>query len=210
MCILFSPNQDFSTVLFFLFTASLGTLVAWIRVKLMPVHLTGTLPAEKTTSRRKCRRLVFWGISGLVIFILASLLVLPSFLCQANKVKGAEGKVNVGSMNRAQQSFVLENDKFASDIPSLGLGINPETTNNSYKIQVYNGGKRSYAIATATPKQDGLKSYVGGVFLTTTLSNEMTTVAILCESKQPSKIPPSPPQLVGGSPRCASGSTELL
>jgi hypothetical protein len=36
-----------------------------------------------------------------------------------------------------------------------------------------------------------------------------TTVDILCESVQASTAPPLPPQLVGGSPQCALGSTEL-
>ena len=112
-------------------------------------------------------------------------------------------------MNRTQQAFFLESNQFASDISSLKVGIGPETNYYSYETQAHNSGGSSYAISTATPKQDGLKSYVGGVFLTTTPSNETTTVAILCESTQPSTSPPSPPQLVGGSPRCAPGSTKL-
>lgn len=160
------------------------------------------------SASKKSRALVFWGISGLLIFILSSV-ALPSFLNQAPEAKQLEAKKYVGAINRTQQAFFLEKDKFSSDIQSLDLRITTETTNYSYKTQAYNGGKSSHAISTATPKQDGLKSYVGGVFLTTAPGNKTTSVAILCESTQPSTSLPAPPKLVEGSPKCASGSVDL-
>ena len=188
------------------------------------VYTSVYLSSGKSASEKKSRRLSFSGISGVVIAILA-VIALPSFINrvnenEANKAKQSEAKQSeakqseakqyLGTMNRAQQAFFLEKNQFPSDISALGLGINPETSTYSYKIQAYNSGKSSYAISTATPKQSDLKSYIGGVFWTAIPStNESTTLVILCEGTQPSTRSPSPPKLVGGLPQCASGSTDL-
>jgi type II secretory pathway pseudopilin PulG len=50
----------------------------------------------------------------IIIGILAAI-ALPSFLNQANKAKQSEAKTYVGSMNRGQQAYFLENDTFVGD-----------------------------------------------------------------------------------------------
>lgn len=67
----------------------------------------------------------------IIIIGILSAIALPSFLNQANKAKQSEAKTYVGSMNRAQQAFYLEQNQFAADgeFGSLGLGIATQTTN---------------------------------------------------------------------------------
>jgi hypothetical protein len=91
----------------------------------------------------------------------------------------------------------------------LGLGIKQETTDYSYKTQSYGSAKNSYAISTGVSEQSGLKSYIGGTFLVALPNNKSTTLAILCESIEPTTSPPSPPTLVGQSPQCASGTIPI-
>jgi type II secretion system protein G len=60
----------------------------------------------------------FTLIELLVVIIIIGILAaiaLPSFLNQANKAKQSEAKTYVGSMNRGQQAYFLENDTFVGD-----------------------------------------------------------------------------------------------
>ena len=115
-----------------------------------------------------------------------SAIALPSFLNQANKAKQSEAKTYVGSMNRAQQAYYLENTQFAlsSNFGNLGLGVATQTTNYKYMIS-------SASTATAVTNQAKtvidlapLKSYVGGVMVGVSSSSEATTLAALCEATQ--------------------------
>jgi type II secretory pathway pseudopilin PulG len=130
---------------------------------------------------------------------------------QAAQSKQAEAKQNIRAMNRAQQAYYLENDKYSSSITDLGLGINPETENYSYTTSASGSGMQARAILTATSKKDGLKSYVGGVFVIESSGQpkEILSIAIVCEGNTPSTSRLAPPSLIGGQPQCASGSTEL-
>ncbi len=150
------------------------------------------------------------GCLGFSIMIVSAI-ALPSFLSQASKAKQSEAKTYVGALNRSQQAFFLEKNKFSSSIQDLGLDIQSETANFMYKTQAYGSGIKTYAISTATPKVDGLKGYVGGAFAVTSGgSQEATTLTIICEGNAPSTAALSPPKLQeGGTPQCASGSTEI-
>ncbi|MEH2062277.1 MAG: type IV pilin-like G/H family protein [Nostoc sp.] len=125
----------------------------------------------------------------IIIIGILSAIALPSFLNQANKAKQSEAKTYTGSMNRAQQAFYLEQNKFAAqaDFGSLGLGIATQTSNYIYKI---NGGgtanssqvsNQASTVLAAAP----LKTYMGNVGVTTQAStSEATTIALLCEASQ--------------------------
>ncbi|WP_017653672.1 type IV pilin-like G/H family protein [Fortiea contorta] len=125
----------------------------------------------------------------IIIIGILSAIALPSFLNQANKAKQSEAKTYVGSMNRAQQAYYLENNQFAAqdDFGKLGLGVATVTTNYVYKID--GGGTSSPSLVTnqastvvaAAP----LKTYVGGVSIATqAATSEATTIAILCEAEK--------------------------
>ncbi|MEH2337549.1 type IV pilin-like G/H family protein [Nostoc sp.] len=118
----------------------------------------------------------------IIIIGILSAIALPSFLNQANKAKQSEAKTYVGSMNRAQQAFYLENTGFTTSIGALGLGIATQTVNYQYAVinaDTSTVNNQAIVINSAAP----LKSYVGAVEVTTqAATNEATTIAILCES----------------------------
>ena len=147
----------------------------------------------------------FTLIELLVVIIIIGILAaiaLPSFLNQANKAKQAEAKTYIGSMNRAQQAFYLENDYFTeygtsgSGFGQLGLGIATQTVNYKYNID---GGANAAPAAGAAPagasaatnqaqpiqgKLSSLKAYIGGVSVgTIAATSEATSLAVLCEGK---------------------------
>lgn len=117
----------------------------------------------------------------IIIIGILSAIALPSFLNQANKAKQSEGKTYVGSMNRAQQTYYLENGKFATNVDNLGIGIKTKTQNYEYTIKDKSGiaGVANNGIS----QTEALKSYAGVVILSKQDSaSEGTTLAILCES----------------------------
>lgn len=80
---------------------------------------------------------------------------------KASEADETEGKQYVGSMNRIQQVYYAENDKFVNYVPNLGYGIRTETANYKYLISIENKAVFNYGVS----KQGKLKSFVGGVFL---------------------------------------------
>ncbi|MDD1413506.1 type IV pilin-like G/H family protein, partial [Dolichospermum sp. ST_con] len=64
----------------------------------------------------------------IIIIGILSAIALPSFLNQAAKAKQSEAKTYIGSVNRAQQSYRIENPSFASDFTALQIGIPIQTT----------------------------------------------------------------------------------
>ncbi len=70
----------------------------------------------------------------IIIIGILSAIALPSFLNQAAKAKQSEAKTYVGSVNRAQQSYRIENTSFAGDINSLQIGIPTSTDFYDYTI----------------------------------------------------------------------------
>ncbi len=147
----------------------------------------------------------------IIIIGILSAIALPSFLNQANKARASEAKTYIGSMNRAQQAYYLENGNFAYNgaptittdevaFSSLGLGIAESTDNYIYKIKsaassateevVANLAQPSDgAVAPATPALDpkaSVKAYQGAVKVgVTSAGGDATTLAILCEALQP-------------------------
>ncbi len=125
----------------------------------------------------------------IIIIGILSAIALPSFLNQANKAKQSEAKTYVGSMNRAQQAYYLENNTMAADdkFGNLGLGVATETTNYKYEILPVTGTSLSNVTNQAQQKLDKapLKAYIGGVVVgTVEATSEATTLAIMCEGKQ--------------------------
>ena len=134
----------------------------------------------------------------IIIIGILSAIALPSFLNQANKAKQSEAKTYIGSMNRAQQAYYMENGTMATNarFAQLGLGIKTETT--SYKYAIKDGTPAAgstttnFAAAVAEPKVDPLKVYAGGIKTATVGSGanvETTTLTTLCEALLPKAAP---------------------
>jgi Tfp pilus assembly protein PilE len=123
------------------------------------------------------------------------------------RAKQSEAKTYIGSMNRAQQAMFIEKEYFSSSIADLGLGMKSETSNYNYNIL---NADTSQAIATATAKENDLKSYTGVVFkVRKTGEDSDTTIIATCETNSSSKTPPTTPQLVGEDILCPAGSIRV-
>ncbi|MHC0067539.1 type IV pilin-like G/H family protein [Nostoc sp. UIC 10890] len=125
---------------------------------------------------------------------------------QLEKAKQSEAKTYIGSINRAQQFYFLESNKFSSNLEELQIGIRSETSN--YKYEVVNS-YTTQTLATATAKEDRLKSYTGTVFIIKDSDGNDTTLAGVCESNTSTKTPPASPQIVGNEIQCSSDSIKL-
>ncbi|MDD1429470.1 prepilin-type N-terminal cleavage/methylation domain-containing protein, partial [Dolichospermum sp. ST_sed9] len=70
----------------------------------------------------------------IIIIGILSAIALPSFLNQAAKAKQSEAKTYVGSVNRAQQSYRIENTSFGGTVGQLQIGIPTSTDYYTYAI----------------------------------------------------------------------------
>jgi type IV pilus assembly protein PilA len=97
----------------------------------------------------------FTLIELLVVIIIVGVLAaiaLPSFLNQIGKARGSEAKSTLGSVNRAQQAYRLENGTFG------GLAnLDARITTNFFAVTVTN--TVNSATASADPVSTDLKVY---------------------------------------------------
>ncbi|MBD1807784.1 type IV pilin-like G/H family protein [Microcoleus sp. FACHB-SPT15] len=117
--------------------------------------------------------------------------VIADLETQAREAREAEGKLMTGAMNRAQQAFYLENEKFGTTIEDLSIGIKPESENYRYQI-VPQGNQTQSVMMTAQAKRPELRSYTGTVFVVKD-GDDLLTVAGICETDTPSSTPPAMP-----------------
>jgi serine/threonine protein kinase len=111
---------------------------------------------SQETNRKARQRTINIAVLQYVVLFLLPLLCL---LCLAwfRRPKQAEGKQNVGSMNRAQQAYFLENDEFADSFPELGIGMKTQTKNYQYSIRATPLAVFNYA----TPREKISKAMLG-------------------------------------------------
>jgi type IV pilus assembly protein PilA len=138
-----------------------------------------------------------------IIGILAAIAV-PSFLGQTNRAREAEGIASVGTLNKAQQAFYLQNGRFAADMTELNAGIPATTTNYTYSTTSTAAGTTSRALSTASLLPgSSLRGYVGLVQLSVnSTTGEASSDAILCESAA-GATPVDPPN----AQNCGAGQT---
>jgi prepilin-type N-terminal cleavage/methylation domain-containing protein len=133
----------------------------------------------------------FTLIELLVVIIIIGILAaiaLPSFLNQANKAKQSEARTYVGSLNKGQQAYFTERNRFGSNINVLGVGLNTDTANYTYESKgaPYDATTATNNTATSTGAAEvvALRGYIGRVNLAVVLdSSDITSLAILCEKK---------------------------
>ena len=143
----------------------------------------------------------------IIIIGILSAIALPSFLNQAAKAKQSEAKTYVGSVNRAQQSYRIENTSFAggtTGFNDLQIGIPTQTVNYSYALTAANA--TSTQVTATSLDADSLKSFSGGVVILTSGQ----TSAQACQTTVVSIIPPTM-TLTGGTTvaTCAGGSENM-
>ncbi len=152
--------------------------------------------------------MLFIGILGV--------LALPSFLNCAKTNKKSESKTYVGSLNKGQQAYYTENEKFSNSIVDLGVGIPPSTANYQYSTKSTKTTAFNYGIA----KNKGFKSDIGGVFLTPdhnidsktgndNMTIQMTTQTILCEANSADISKISVPSYQNGVMACGAETRRI-
>lgn len=128
------------------------------------------------------------------------------------KARKTEGKIIVGSMNRTQQVYYLENSKFTNNFKELGLGIKQETEDYILKIVPQSNQKES-VMNIAQAKREGLNSYVGLVYIVDLTTGERATLAKRCETSQSLSKPPAMPNIpknvTSEDIKCPSGFKDL-
>jgi hypothetical protein len=161
---------------------------------------------NQETDRKARERTINIAVLQYVVLFLAAI-ALPSMLSTVSKCKPAEGKQNVGAMNRAQQAYFLENNEFADSVAKVGVGIKTQTKNYEYLIHATPLTAFEYGVS----RKDNLKSYVGGVFLTPDLEvkGEILTPTIICETKSPSTKRPAEPMVRGNVVECPPNTKSL-
>lgn len=105
----------------------------------------------------------------------------------------------VGTINRAQQAYFLENRSFSPSFAALDLGLDLGNEDYVFSMSLK---ERNKAVVTATAKKDDLRSYTGAVVF----SPSQTTTAIVCRSETPAQTAPEAPVFNGTALECASGS----
>ncbi|OWY68746.1 hypothetical protein B7486_24735 [cyanobacterium TDX16] len=126
----------------------------------------------------------------IIIIGILSAIVWPSFINQSNRAKESEAKIYVGTVNRAQQAYRLENSSFAINISQLSISIY-NTASYTYNID---GASATRARFTATPTTIDLKAFsgcvsanpgdsvTGAIFLATPTSGTSNASAPACPS----------------------------
>lgn len=123
----------------------------------------------------------------IIIIGILSAIALPAFLNQANRAKQSEAVTYVGSMNRAQQAYRLENAAFAPTVSELNLGVAEKTANYSYSISTANANE---ARADATPADAvTLRGYRGLTYIKLDNLKNATTAAVLCVGEPGNGVP---------------------
>jgi type II secretory pathway pseudopilin PulG len=132
------------------------------------------------------------------------------------RARQSEAKAYIGSMNRAQQAYFLEQASWSKNTQDLGIDIKPETKNYRYSLKIDSAIATSktkpypgIAINLAIAKQPDLKSYVGIVYVQHSPNSndidDITSWAILCQSNQPTMKTPSQPTWNGKQMLCPDG-----
>ena len=143
----------------------------------------------------------FTLIELLVVIIIIGILAaiaLPSFLNQSNKAKQSEAKTYVGTLNKGQQAYFTEKNRFGSDVAILGIGVKSTTENYDYTSAgtLYDGAviTNNSSLSAVKSKAVALRGYAGKVQLhTVTTTSDVTSLSVLCEANVAGTgAPPTP------------------
>lgn len=138
----------------------------------------------------------------IIIIGILSAIALPSFLNQAAKARASEARTNIGAINRSQQGFYLENQKFGANTTELGIGIK---NSDNYNYSVTSGDITNGAVNLATSIKPDLKAYVGGVFR----ADATNVVSILCEANAAAATTPGNAAYANNAAGCPTNFSQM-
>lgn len=101
-------------------------------------------------------------------------------------------KQRVGSMNRSQQAYYVENNRFAAKLDELRAGIEPESEQYRYRTFAY-ADRQNAVMQAAVPRNEGFKTYIGLVNTGEGVGGGATTFTVLCESEEAKPLLPQLP-----------------
>ncbi|MBD1839398.1 type IV pilin-like G/H family protein [Coleofasciculus sp. FACHB-501] len=141
---------------------------------------------------------------------LIAAIALPSFFTKRAIIEKSEARQSVGTMNRGQKAYFIENNEFSNSVEKLGIGMKTQKGNYEYATRVL---ASKAAFNYAIPHRNN-KSYVGGVFIVPAKSSDavkgkMKTIAILCESNAVGATKLPEPIYNNGKPACPAGTLEI-
>jgi type IV pilus assembly protein PilA len=131
------------------------------RLKTMKTTFTAKYLQHLVSKKKKNEG--FTLIELLVVIIIVGVLAaiaLPSFLNQIGKARGSEAKSNIGTINRSQQAYRLENSTMANAVTLLDSRISGKFY--TYAIGVTNANNATATATLGTVATD-LKNYGGAV-----------------------------------------------
>ncbi|OKH12358.1 hypothetical protein NIES208_16195 [[Limnothrix rosea] IAM M-220] len=115
----------------------------------------------------------------IIIIGILSAIALPAFLSQAAKARQSEAKLFVGSINRAQQAYMMERLEFADSVDRLNIVQNKQSQYYSYSFVVT---KTQGSVIAIPLVEESIRAYTGA---TTLYQNQAEIKTIICESPQP-------------------------
>jgi type IV pilus assembly protein PilA len=130
-----------------------------------------------------------------ILGVLASI-ALPSFLSQAARSKQARALVYIGLVNRAQQAFFVENDRFATSTAELGFAASHAPPDYAYTITSQTGGIK-VTQTQAIPTNPALRGYAGLVFSTVDPSGAARLGTVICQGDTATTPSPTPVAVAG-------------
>lgn len=93
----------------------------------------------------------------IIIGIIAAI-ALPAMLNQARRAREAEAMTYLGAINRAQQTFRLENATFAGNITDLGINVPTNTQNYTLTFEAPTA---TLAETAAVPSDPEARAFTG-------------------------------------------------
>jgi prepilin-type N-terminal cleavage/methylation domain-containing protein len=142
----------------------------------------------------------FTLIELLVVIIIVGVLAaiaLPSFLNQIGKARGSEAKSNLGTINRSQQAYRLEQNTFANALTNLDAKV----TGKFYTYTVAGGANTATAVTTPVAGNGDLK--VSSAYVR---QNGDTFIQLICESNNTSAAVAAAPT---SETTCAANYTKV-
>ena len=149
----------------------------------------------------------------IIIIGILSAIALPNFLNQSSKAKQSEGKQNVALVNKTQNSYRAENDKFASAFDVLAIGTITGITTGSTTSYVYTLSTipaDDSASILAQAKFAELRGYSGADVRFNNGANQNINASVICEATALGTTAPNPATApAGAKPTCGAGLTTL-